>query len=90
MASPCNAQPINLGNPAELTINGLAEMIRSMTGSASAVVRCELPSDDPRQRQPDIRKARTLLGWEPKVSIEEGLRQTIEDFRQRVFPPTLK
>lgn len=90
MASSCNAQPINLGNPAELTINGLAEMIRSMTGSTSTVVRCELPSDDPRQRQPDIRKARTLLGWEPKVSIEEGLRQTIEDFRQRVFPPTLK
>jgi UDP-glucuronate decarboxylase len=84
MASGCNAQPINLGNPSELSIGTLARMIRDKTGSSSPLVHAELPVDDPRQRQPDITKARQLLSWEPHVSIEEGLARTIEDFRLRL------
>lgn len=73
--------PVNLGNPAEWRIVDFAEHILRMTGSASAIVYRDLPADDPRQRQPDIEKARRLLGWEPRVGLDEGLRRTITEFR---------
>ena len=73
--------PTNLGNPAELTILQFAEEIRRMTGAASPIEFRPLPEDDPKQRKPNIDKARQLLGWEPRVSLEEGIRQTVEYFR---------
>lgn len=73
--------PVNLGNPVELTILEFAGLIRRFTGAASEIVFQSLPEDDPRQRQPDISKARALLGWEPRVSLEEGMRLTVEYFR---------
>ena len=72
--------PVNLGNPREMTILEFATVITEMTGSQGGLVRQPLPEDDPKQRQPDIAKARRILGWEPKVSLEEGLRPTIEYF----------
>lgn len=78
--------PVNLGNPVELTILEFAECIQKLTGSNTGLVREPLPEDDPRQRQPDISKAKRLLGWEPKVSLDEGLRQTIGYFRELVGP----
>ena len=74
--------PVNLGNPNELTILEFAERIRRLTGSKSELSFEPLPEDDPRQRQPDIAKARTLLGWEPLVPLEEGLTRTVEHFRK--------
>jgi dTDP-glucose 4,6-dehydratase len=74
--------PTNLGNPAELTIMQFAEEIRRMTGAASAIEFRPLPEDDPRQRKPNIDKARKVLGWEPSVPLEEGIRQTVEYFRR--------
>jgi dTDP-glucose 4,6-dehydratase len=76
--------PVNLGNPAEMTIRQFADEIRRLTGSASVIVNRELPEDDPKQRRPDIAKARRLLGWEPRVPLEEGLRLTIDYFRGSV------
>ena len=76
--------PVNIGNPHEMTIRTLAELIRDLAGSDSSVTYLPLPQDDPKVRQPDITRARQLLGWEPKISVEEGLRRTIEDFRQRL------
>ena len=76
--------PINIGNPRETTIKVIAETIIRMTGSRSKIVYCPLPTDDPKIRQPDITRARTLLKWEPKVSLEEGLVKTIEYFRTKV------
>jgi len=73
--------PINIGNPEEFTIHQLAETVVRMTGSKSKIVYHPLPSDDPLQRKPDISKARQLLGWEPKIKLEEGLMKTIEYFR---------
>jgi UDP-glucuronate decarboxylase len=73
--------PINLGNPSEITIRDLAETILDLTGSSSRIVSRPLPLDDPRQRCPDITKARTLLGWEPKVPLEDGLKETVAYFR---------
>jgi dTDP-glucose 4,6-dehydratase len=73
--------PVNLGNPNEMTIREFAAQIRSLTGSSSPIVNRALPEDDPRQRQPDISKARRLLGWEPRVPLEEGLRLTLDYFR---------
>lgn len=72
--------PLNIGNPAEYTILDLAEQIRQMTGSRSEIVFKPLPSDDPRQRRPDISLAKKELGWEPVVELEEGLKQTIAYF----------
>ena len=72
---------MNLGNPREMTILEFAEHIRRLTGSRSELSFEPLPEDDPRQRQPDITKARTLLGWEPRVPLEEGLKYTIDYFR---------
>jgi dTDP-glucose 4,6-dehydratase len=76
--------PVNCGNPAEVTILQFAERIKALTHSKSDIVFRPLPVDDPKQRQPDITRARTLLGWEPKVGLEEGLRHTIEYFRDKV------
>ncbi len=76
--------PTNLGNPQEITILEFAERIRALTGAAVPIVFKPLPQDDPRQRCPDISKARRILNWEPKVSLEEGLRLTLEFFRQQV------
>ena len=74
-------EPVNIGNPAEMTIRQIADAILDATGSPSRVVRKPLPTDDPKVRQPDITRARTLLGWEPRVSLEDGLRETIDYFR---------
>jgi UDP-glucuronate decarboxylase len=76
--------PLNLGNPGEFTILELAEKILRLTGSRSALVRKPLPADDPTQRQPDISRARSVLGWEPRVGLEDGLRETISYFRKVV------
>ena len=73
--------PVNLGNPCEMTILEFAERIRGLTGSRPEIVFQPLPEDDPKQRRPDIGKARALLGWEPKVTLEAGLAQTVEYFR---------
>jgi dTDP-glucose 4,6-dehydratase len=73
--------PVNLGNPREMTILEFAEKIRRLTGSQSPIEYRPLPEDDPRQRCPDIGKARAALGWEPRVTLEEGLRMTVEYFR---------
>jgi len=73
--------PVNLGNPSEMTILEFAEQIRRLTGSGSELSFQALPEDDPRQRQPDISKARRLLSWEPRVPLEEGLARTVEYFR---------
>lgn len=73
--------PINLGNPREFTIKSLAEKIIEMTGSKSKLVFQNLPSDDPKQRRPDISKAKTALNWTPQIEIEEGLTKTIEYFK---------
>src|SRR5438270_250041 len=75
--------PINIGNPHEMTIKEIAETIITMTGSKSRVIYKPLPTDDPKQRQPDITRARTLLNWEPKVALEEGLVKTIDYFRAK-------
>jgi len=72
--------PVNLGNPGEFTMIELAEAVRELTGSRSELVHQPLPQDDPRQRQPDIDVARSKLGWEPKVSLREGLKPTIAYF----------
>jgi dTDP-glucose 4,6-dehydratase len=74
--------PVNLGNPCEMTILEFAQHIQRLTGTRSNIVFRPLPEDDPRQRRPDISKARTLLGWEPKVSLSEGLKPTIDYFRR--------
>jgi UDP-glucuronate decarboxylase len=76
--------PINLGNPREFTMRSLAEQVVSLTRSTSPVVTRPLPPDDPRQRQPDISKAKGILGWSPAVELEEGLARTIEYFRSFV------
>jgi dTDP-glucose 4,6-dehydratase len=73
--------PVNLGNPREMTILEFARHILRMTGAASGIVFGSLPEDDPQQRQPDIAKARTLLGWEPEVDLDDGLALTVEYFR---------
>jgi dTDP-glucose 4,6-dehydratase len=76
--------PVNLGNPQEVTVLELAETIVRLVHSKSEIVHRELPIDDPKQRRPDITRARTLLGWEPEVPLEDGLRRTLEYFRSVV------
>ncbi len=76
--------PVNIGNPHEMTIEQIARDILRLVGSKSQLVYRPLPEDDPKVRQPDITRARTLLGWEPKVSLEEGLHKTLDYFRQKV------
>jgi UDP-glucuronate decarboxylase len=81
MATPSDViGPVNLGNPDEFTIIDLARMVIDLTGSASKIVHQSLPHDDPKQRQPDIAKARELLGWKPTVPLAEGLKRTITYF----------
>ena len=77
--------PVNLGNPAELTILQFAEGIRRLMGSNLEVVFQPLPDDDPRKRRPDISKAKQVLGWEPKVPLEEGLRETVVYFKRELL-----
>jgi UDP-glucuronate decarboxylase len=84
MASGHGADPVNLGNPRETSMRDLAEMVRRLTGSSSEIIKAPLPTDDPVRRNPDITRARTLLGWEPKVSLEQGLGHTVEYFRRLV------
>jgi UDP-glucuronate decarboxylase len=74
--------PLNLGNPVEFTIRELAEKVLSLTASKSRIERKPLPQDDPRQRQPDIALAKTKLGWQPKVALEDGLKETVRYFRE--------
>lgn len=76
--------PVNVGNPEEFTILELADSVLRLTGSGSEIVHRELPADDPKQRQPDISLAKSALGWEPTVQLDDGLRQTIEYFRDRL------
>lgn len=76
--------PVNIGNPVELTVKQFAEVVLKITGSRSPIVYKPLPVDDPRQRRPDITRARTLLGWEPRVELAEGLEKTIAHFRGRI------
>jgi len=80
-ALPSNPGPINLGNPVEFTMLELAAEVQRLTGSQLPLVRRPLPADDPKQRQPDITKARRLLGWEPQVPLAAGLARTIDYFR---------
>ena len=77
-------EPVNIGNPAEMSINKIAEEIIRAVGSSSKIVHKQLPVDDPKVRQPDITRAKTLLGWSPQVSLKDGLNTTIDDFRKRV------
>ncbi|MFY9551275.1 MAG: UDP-glucuronic acid decarboxylase family protein [Thermoanaerobaculia bacterium] len=76
------SEPVNIGNPAELSVLDFARTIRALTGAKSEIVFKPLPVDDPKVRQPDISKAKERLGWQPKVKLEEGLKRTIDYFRQ--------
>ncbi len=79
------AYPVNIGNPSEITIKEFAEEIIKLTGTDQKIVYRPLPQDDPKQRRPDITKARSILGWEPKVSRAEGLKITYEYFRNKIL-----
>jgi len=79
-----HVEPTNVGNPHEFTVRQLAERVLALTGSSSAIVSRPLPTDDPKVRQPDITKARSLLGWEPVVGLDEGLKRTIAWFREHL------
>ena len=76
--------PVNIGNPIEISVLEMAEKILQVTGSKSKIVFKPLPEDDPKVRQPDITLARSLLGWEPWVNLEEGLRATLDYFRTSI------
>lgn len=82
--------PVNIGNPNEMTIQQFAERIVAIMGSKSEITYHPLPVDDPKQRRPDITRAKTLLGWEPKVSLDEGLRKTIAYFQERFSQPAIQ
>lgn len=82
--------PTNIGNPQEITILEFAERVRKLVGSDTPIVFRELPQDDPKQRCPDITKAKRILNWQPKVNLEEGLRRTFEYFRDRVAQSTAR
>ena len=77
-------EPVNIGNPKEMTILEFAQHINQLTGNLGGIIFKPLPKDDPQQRQPDISKARRVLGWEPKVSLDEGLEPTIAYFREKL------
>ena len=85
MKSP-EDRPVNIGNPVEYSVRQVAEMILEISGSQSGIVHEPLPEDDPKQRRPDITRARETLGWEPRVPAEEGLKLTFEWFAQRLSP----
>ena len=76
--------PVNIGNPGEFTMLELAEKVIAMTGSKSKIVFRPLPSDDPKMRKPDIALAKAKLNWEPKVGLDEGLKETIDYFKSRL------
>ncbi|MFO0773252.1 MAG: UDP-glucuronic acid decarboxylase family protein [Nitrospiraceae bacterium] len=76
--------PVNIGNPRELTVKDIAELVLKLTGSKSEIEYRPLPADDPKVRRPDIRRAKSLLGWEPAVELEDGLRRTIEYFKKAI------
>ena len=78
-------QPVNIGNPSEISLKDFAEEIREITGATQPIVYAPLPQDDPKQRQPDITKAREILGWEPKVERKEGLLKTLVYFREKLL-----
>ena len=80
--------PVNIGNPNEITILEFAERVRALVGTAAPIVFRPLPQDDPKQRCPDIGKARRILKWEPKVALSEGLKITYDFFRQQIATPT--
>ncbi len=84
MQHPTETRPVNLGNPEEFTMRELARLVLALTGAPSRVVHRALPVDDPKQRRPDIRRARAVLGFAPRVSLRKGLVRTIEDFRARL------
>jgi len=86
MQAPVN-EPVNIGNPKEMTLLQLAQQISRLSGSRSEIVFRPLPTDDPKVRQPDIGKARRLLNWEPKVDVEDGLVRTIDWCRKLVAQP---
>jgi len=77
-------EPVNLGNPCEMTIQQFAEEIQRITGTKSSIEYKPLPVDDPKVRQPDIGRARKVLGWEPKVDFDDGIRKTIEYFKEHI------
>jgi dTDP-glucose 4,6-dehydratase len=79
--------PVNIGNPHEITIMEFAERVRALVGSKEPIVFRPLPQDDPKQRCPDIAKARRILKWEPRINLEEGLQRTYEYFRKKVAEP---
>ncbi len=83
-------EPTNIGNPHEITILEFAERVRSLLGVTTPIIFEPLPQDDPKQRCPDISKARRLLGWEPKVNLEEGLRLTLESFKKQFAEANLR
>ncbi|MEW6745588.1 MAG: UDP-glucuronic acid decarboxylase family protein [Planctomycetota bacterium] len=84
LAQSNESDPVNLGNPHEITIRGLAEKVKQITRAPSAIIEKALPIDDPKVRQPDISKAKRVLGWEPEVSLDEGLELTLRYFRERI------
>jgi dTDP-glucose 4,6-dehydratase len=77
-------EPVNLGNPHEMSLLELAKRVLRLTGARSEIVFRPLPVDDPKVRQPDITRARTQLAWEPLIDVDEGLRRTIDWFRERL------
>ena len=76
--------PVNIGNPVEMTMNEFAQTVLDVTGSKSSIVHRDLPVDDPKVRQPDITRAREILGWEPEVTLAEGLKRTVDDIARRL------
>ena len=82
-------EPTNIGNPQEITILEFAERVRGHFPNAPQIVFHPLPEDDPKQRRPDISKAKRLLGWEPKVPLEDGLKRTIDYFKQQFAKSTV-
>jgi dTDP-glucose 4,6-dehydratase len=79
------ALPVNIGNPNEISLKDFAEEIQRLTGTNSKIIYQPLPQDDPKQRQPDISKAKNILNWEPKVDRAEGLKVTLEYFKQALL-----
>ena len=82
--------PVNIGNPDEFTILECAKRVIAITGSKSKIRYEKLPQDDPKQRRPDISKAKALLGWEPKISLDKGLEMSVEYFREVVAAETVR
>ena len=87
-SQPALHTPVNLGNPGEFTIRELADQIIRLTGSPSRIIHRPLPTDDPRQRRPDITLAKRELGWEPQIALDEGLKQTIAYFERQLIRPS--